>query len=224
VSLRIQDVPAGQVPGLLRPLVYRDLFGLPEDQALRVLLEVARGPAFPGRGTPRQLSSLGGTEPRLPGTLPRVWNVPPRNPAFAGRDMLLVAVREALLAGDRTVVQALHGMGGVGKTHLAIEYAHLFASGYDREDALMSLEQLRNETSTLTFWYGRCQRDGSPLWRPRAAVPRHAERHYVMAGALMTHDDVRHDHGRSERPPKLGASPRHPATYMLRRKTGSADN
>ena len=68
---------------------------------------------------------------RLPGSVPRAWNIPARNPGFTGRDDLLEALRERLLAGDRAVVQALHGMGGVGKTQLAAEYAHRFAGSYD---------------------------------------------------------------------------------------------
>ena len=72
-----------------------------------------------------------GSGPLPPGSVLRVWNIPARNPGFTGRDGLLAAVRERLLAGDRAVVQALQGMGGVGKTQLAIEYAHRFAEGYD---------------------------------------------------------------------------------------------
>src|SRR5579875_1749230 len=41
---------------------------------------------------------------------PRLWNIPARNRTFTGRDHLLAAVRERLLAGDTAVVQALHGM------------------------------------------------------------------------------------------------------------------
>ena len=66
-----------------------------------------------------------------PGPVPRVWNIPARNPGFTGRDGLLTQVRDRLLAGGAAVVQALHGMGGVGKTQLAAEYAHRFAAGYE---------------------------------------------------------------------------------------------
>jgi hypothetical protein len=73
-----------------------------------------------------------GAEPPRERSGRRVWgNVPARNAAFTGREELLGAVRGALLSDDRTVVQALRGMGGVGKTQLAIEYAHRFAGEYD---------------------------------------------------------------------------------------------
>jgi hypothetical protein len=71
-------------------------------------------------------------EPQAPGlTRRRVWgDIPARNLRFAGRESLLATVREALLSGDRAVVQALHGMGGIGKAQLATEYAHRFANDY----------------------------------------------------------------------------------------------
>src|SRR4051794_20294609 len=70
--------------------------------------------------------------PGFAGVLPAVWRVPPRNPRFTGRDGMLAELRRRLHTGEATLtVQALYGLGGVGKTQLAIEYAHRFAADYD---------------------------------------------------------------------------------------------
>jgi hypothetical protein len=57
---------------------------------------------------------------------------PHRNPNFTGRGTLLAALRSALISGQPTALtQAIHGLGGVGKTQLAVEYAYRHAADYD---------------------------------------------------------------------------------------------
>ncbi len=124
-----------QRPGLLGGVVSTDLFGLGEAAARARILAAARTavtgrakptaePAFPPAGAVR-----GG--PRFPGVLPEVWNVPPRNPNFTGRAADLGRIREGLGGHAAVTVHALHGMGGVGKTQAAIEYAYRYCDDYD---------------------------------------------------------------------------------------------
>ena len=57
---------------------------------------------------------------------------PLRNPNFTGRGTLLAQLRSALTSGQpAALTQAIHGLGGVGKTQLAVEYAYRHAADYD---------------------------------------------------------------------------------------------
>ena len=105
-----------------------------------------------------------------------------------------MAVREALLAEDRAVVQALHGMGGVGKTQLAIEYAHRFAGGYDlvwwvnAESPGLIAEQVAALAAELG-----CARPGAVLAAARAAVLaelRQRDRWLLVFDNATSPDDV----------------------------------
>src|SRR5215813_2467290 len=52
VPVRVEDVPTADVPSLLRPLIFRDIFGLAEEQARQVLLEAVAGPRRPASKPP----------------------------------------------------------------------------------------------------------------------------------------------------------------------------
>lgn len=60
-------------------------------------------------------------------------NVPPKNPNFTGREVLLTQVEEQLRQQETAAVlpHALHGMGGVGKSQIAIEYVYRHSAEYD---------------------------------------------------------------------------------------------
>lgn len=91
---------------------------------------------------------VGPVDGRLRGSLPEIWNVEPRNPDFTGRESVLTELSARLTAGGAAVVQALRGIGGVGKTQIAVEYAHRMARAYDivwwinAEDPALIGEQL----------------------------------------------------------------------------------
>jgi tetratricopeptide (TPR) repeat protein len=125
-------------PGLFKTRIYVDLVDQNAASARQALLTAARGargkptaePEFPGDRRPVGSAT---EAPRFPGELPPVWNVPYHpNPYFTGRDPLLAEVHARLTAPEaasRRVV--LTGLGGMGKTQLAVEHAYRQRADYD---------------------------------------------------------------------------------------------
>jgi cellulose biosynthesis protein BcsQ len=122
VPIRVSDARTAEPFSEYTPV---DLARTDAAQATSRLLWAFDRPAQP----PGSLSSDG---PRFPGTAPRIWSAPARNADFTGRAETLEQLRDKLSGGGAVVVaQALYGLGGVGKTQLAQEYAHRFMADYD---------------------------------------------------------------------------------------------
>lgn len=85
----------------------------------------------------------------------KFWTVPyQRNPFFTGREDLLLQLHEHLTANQTTALaqsQAIHGLGGIGKTQVAIEYAYRYRDEYTSVLCLnaQSAESLLTEYVTL---------------------------------------------------------------------------
>jgi serine/threonine protein kinase/tetratricopeptide (TPR) repeat protein len=67
-----------------------------------------------------------------PTQLPMIWNLPHRrNMFFTGRQQVLDELHEAFCSGKvATQTQAVSGLGGIGKTQVAIEYAYRYHNDY----------------------------------------------------------------------------------------------
>ena len=124
-----------KLKGLLAQVVYIDLVGLADEEARNNLIAGVRRdrakpsvkPEFPEKA-PRSVPE----RPLFPGLLPEIWNVPHnRNRNFTGREDLLSALGKALIPGEPTALtQAISGLGGVGKTQLALEYTYRHFEDY----------------------------------------------------------------------------------------------
>jgi hypothetical protein len=111
------------------PFAERTVVDLTRRDSTQATEEVLKALGYP----PLLADQLAGPEPRYPRTIPPVWRVPTRNAAFTGRNEVLEKLHDQLIGSSTAVVLpvALHGLGGVGKTQVAQEYAHRFMADYD---------------------------------------------------------------------------------------------
>jgi tetratricopeptide (TPR) repeat protein len=132
VLFRIEDVI---VEGLLGSLSMVDLFNRSDDEARALVLDAVIDErrkeivAFPEIAHSAVIE-----KPRFPGTLPDIWNVPHRNFHFMGRECDLEKIESALQKDSENGFSqpgAIYGLGGIGKTSLAVEFAYRNMDGYD---------------------------------------------------------------------------------------------
>ena|GEM_PF-296267 len=174
-----------------------------QDKALRELAKpqlhiriIARW--FPGRTSgedPGQETATQGTPTEasgpVSGKVAPIWNVPhTRNVNFTGREDLLRDLRTKLVSGElAALTQAISGLGGVGKTQLAVEYAYRHSQDYSfvwwvRAE---TLETLAADYAALASRLGLPERDLADQRAIVAAVRRWLETH---GGWLLVFDNV----------------------------------
>src|SRR3954454_22199347 len=245
VPVRVQPC---EPPGLLASRVYVDLIDVDQANAReRLLTGVTDAGAHPP-SAPFPGASRGGYEvaERFPGAGPAVRNLPARSARFIGRGKDLERLHADLLAGSAAgmvPVQAVHGLGGIGKTTLALEYAYHFAGDYDviwwvpaeqpttavaalaRLAARLGVRELRDQPEMVSALFDLLR--GRSHWllifdnaerpeRMEGLVPPSGGGHVVVTSRWSAW-------GRDASPQPLQVLPRTQSIEFLRRRTGATD-
>jgi hypothetical protein len=177
VILRCEDAP---LLGLFAPHVYQDLVGIGDAEERRSrILAAAEGRSQALEPPPR-----------------RFIGVPPRIASFTGRvdeldrlDAILMRDKPAAVTQASVGRAAVQGMGGVGKTSLAIEYAHRFRGLYAGVCwcPAETPEGLLSALASLAVTLGAATAEEADVKKAKSALRRLAEQ---RATWLLVYDNV----------------------------------
>jgi tetratricopeptide (TPR) repeat protein len=140
------------IPILLRPVAWK---GAPFEHLQALPTDTRPVTSWPNpdeafadiaKGIRKAIEALSQPPAPVPrATSPSTWNTPyPRNPMFTGREQILQQLTDALKSGQTTALSqphAISGLGGIGKTQIALEYAYQHQNEY--QAVLWSLSDTR---------------------------------------------------------------------------------
>ena len=124
------------------------------------------------------------------------WNVPfLRNPYFTGREQFLSSLHGSLSAEKTVTVsqsRAISGLGGIGKTQIAIEYAYRYAREYEAVLWVQadSPEILVSDFARLAQTLELPEKEEKEQWRIVSAVKRWLQEHSGWLLILDNADDL----------------------------------
>ncbi|HLM01178.1 MAG TPA: NB-ARC domain-containing protein, partial [Pyrinomonadaceae bacterium] len=127
ILLRRSEIEKANLPEYVTPIPFSD-FGKPLEDLIEELSNIANGNNTPPKPP---------TEPINPkDALKNHFNVPfaSKGNAFVGREGLREKIWESLSRSGRAAIGqavSIKGIGGLGKTQLAVEYAHAYRERYE---------------------------------------------------------------------------------------------
>ncbi|MGW6054152.1 FxSxx-COOH system tetratricopeptide repeat protein [Streptomyces sp. NPDC055189] len=128
VAVRVEEGQDRSVDNAFTAIPGVNLKDHDEDTARQLLIEqLGRIAALP----PLVDGDPADSGPRFPGRAPAVRLTAPLNPVFVGREAMIAELRERLSPGVGAKPCVLSGRPGIGKSQIALEYAHRFAADYD---------------------------------------------------------------------------------------------
>ncbi len=165
----------------------------------------------------RWLPQIEAVNASIPANLPRSGVV-----EFVGRAEVMTQLHEMLQQGKRVAVSAIAGMGGVGKTELALQYALAYKQTYP--GGLCWLQARSGDVSTQLVRFGQsCLDLNPPNGMELADQVKYCWRNWRSGEVLLVFDDVT-DYGAIEPYLPPSTEPRFKVLMTTRLRLGRSVN